>query len=559
MKKLQNRAPAIICCVLIIVFWSCFMMIQQKSGIHEEDYVYLKKGWTASVGGAVYTDINIEEFHFPSQGKGDEPYFEIILPECNVKNPVLYIYSVHSAVEIFLDQSKIFEYGMDCLENNKLVGYGKQYIDLPDDYAGKTLLIKLYVTENDSFGSFETPQICNGNNAIRDLAIINALPLTINLFLVTFGTCILIISAFFLIKNKQFSKLMCVGLFSIGIGLWSLCSYNLLMLFTYDLKVKTYLEYTALYTCPLPVLLYFKEDIMKRNIWVRRFYMGLEGVMIAFIAVSVILQITNIAHFPAVLRGMHIILLVTFITIIGYFAHDLIKRRLERKVLMAGILIMIGIGVLDVLRFNIIKYIPVLAGKHYTSILCLGALIFVMSQIGDFAMEVSRILYKAAEKETLEKIAYTDALTGISNRRKCEEVFDELDKGNNYGILAFDLNNLKKMNDSNGHEKGDLLIKTFAQTLESIFGEYGTVGRMGGDEFMVLFPDMSKVNLDSLIVKFEEKTKQVNEQMPELMNMSAAYGYCGRTENPHSDAREIYRMADAKMYEKKIAMKCARQ
>jgi diguanylate cyclase (GGDEF)-like protein len=218
---------------------------------------------------------------------------------------------------------------------------------------------------------------------------------------------------------------------------------------------------------------------------------------------------------------------------------------------------MIATGLWDMIRFNIQKYVPFFKESHYVSKICLGALVFVLAQLVDFCIEISKALYQTAQNEALEKMAYTDALTGIYNRRKCEEEWDKLDAGRNYGILAFDLNNLKKMNDTNGHEMGDLLIKTFAEVLQTVFGENGVVGRMGGDEFMVIFPDMSKIELDRLLKKFEKQIEKVNEQTKNL-NMSAAYGYCGQAENPGCDAREIYRMADARMYEKKIAMKCAR-
>jgi len=61
-----------------------------------------------------------------------------------------------------------------------------------------------------------------------------------------------------------------------------------------------------------------------------------------------------------------------------------------------------------------------------------------------------------------------------------------------FGILTFDLNNLKQTNDSLGHEYGDKLIITFANLLAQTFSDYGTVGRTGGDEFVVLLPDVKK-------------------------------------------------------------------
>jgi diguanylate cyclase (GGDEF)-like protein len=64
---------------------------------------------------------------------------------------------------------------------------------------------------------------------------------------------------------------------------------------------------------------------------------------------------------------------------------------------------------------------------------------------------------------------------------------DEIDRDKkNYAVVVFDLNGLKKVNDTLGHEEGDCYIKEFGQVLKKTFQDYGFVGRTGGDEFQVL-------------------------------------------------------------------------
>jgi diguanylate cyclase (GGDEF)-like protein len=549
------QTAGIIFILAILVVCVCTMAGSLK--INEDDYFTLDDNWDVAVGGQEYKNTSLDDIFFDAQSKGDEVFLSTVLPETDIRNTIVRLYSIHSAVRVLLDNESIYEYGFELREENKLLGYGYHFVELPDDYAGKTLEIQFYVTENDAFTSISAPELCNGNNVIRDFIIINKIPLAIILFLIIFGFCVLVTSLVFALKNALFSKLLCVGLFSIGIGFWSLCSYDLIILFTYNLRLKTYIEYTALYVCPLPVCLYFRDEAMKRNKWIRRMYNLAVLSLTAFIIASITLQALNIVHYPAVLKILHVILLLVFAVVIFVSIYDTAVHRISNPALIVGIIIMIATGLWDMIRFNIQKYVPFFKESHYVSKICLGALVFVLAQLVDFCIEISKALYQTAQNEALEKMAYTDALTGIYNRRKCEEEWDKLDAGRNYGILAFDLNNLKKMNDTNGHEMGDLLIKTFAEVLQTVFGENGVVGRMGGDEFMVIFPDMSKIELDRLLKKFEKQVEKVNEQTKNL-NMSAAYGYCGQAENPGCDAREIYRMADARMYEKKIAMKCAR-
>ena len=194
----------------------------------------------------------------------------------------------------------------------------------------------------------------------------------------------------------------------------------------------------------------------------------------------------------------------------------------------------------------------------YSSDLSIGAMIFVISQLVDFAMEIGDIFLQGAKAQVLEQMAFVDDMTGVANRRRCEQMWDSLDQcKDNYGIFAFDLNFLKKMNDTKGHAMGDLLIRTFAKTLATVFDDYGTVGRIGGDEFVVFIPDMRKVNVQTLTQKLNIEIEKVNLQNPEL-NLSTAYGFCSHDDYPEYDSRKLYRRADEIMYENKLMMKAAR-
>ena len=104
---------------------------------------------------------------------------------------------------------------------------------------------------------------------------------------------------------------------------------------------------------------------------------------------------------------------------------------------------------------------------------------------------------------------------------------------------------------------GDLLIQSFAQVLSKIFQEVGVVGRIGGDEFVVIIPDMNNVDKQELTKQLEEEIKRTNMENPDL-HLSTAYGFCSHDEYPDFDSRKIYRKADEFMYEKKVAMKAAR-
>ena len=103
---------------------------------------------------------------------------------------------------------------------------------------------------------------------------------------------------------------------------------------------------------------------------------------------------------------------------------------------------------------------------------------------------------KKAEK-AIKHLANHDSLTGLPNRRLFNErIVLEISraKRNNQkiGVMLFDLDHLKKVNDSYGHNVGDLLLQAVAQRLLGLLRKSDTIARMGGDEFLLILPEMKE-------------------------------------------------------------------
>jgi diguanylate cyclase (GGDEF)-like protein len=103
---------------------------------------------------------------------------------------------------------------------------------------------------------------------------------------------------------------------------------------------------------------------------------------------------------------------------------------------------------------------------------------------------------KKAEK-AIKHLANHDALTGLPNRRLFNErILLEISRAERnsqkIGVMLFDLDQLKTVNDSFGHNIGDLLLQAVAQRLLGLLRKSDTVARMGGDEFLLILPDMNK-------------------------------------------------------------------
>jgi len=113
----------------------------------------------------------------------------------------------------------------------------------------------------------------------------------------------------------------------------------------------------------------------------------------------------------------------------------------------------------------------------------------------DTALTIGRLLSELEEKNReLQELAYYDPLTGLPNRRFFFEhaslIFEEVKRYEKpLSLLVMDIDHFKKINDTYGHDVGDLVLKTFAGVLRGIVRQSDICARFGGEEFVVLLPN----------------------------------------------------------------------
>ena len=187
----------------------------------------------------------------------------------------------------------------------------------------------------------------------------------------------------------------------------------------------------------------------------------------------------------------------------------------------------------------------------------MGIMIFIFILIAIFYMDMTQKLMQETERNFLLKSAYTDEMTQLHNRRYCTEYMQNIQHKQecSYTIICFDLNNLKIMNDTYGHAKGDILIKSAAKVIAETFEGYGIVARMGGDEFIAILETADINKIKELEAKLQENIDKKNKEAGNL-NMSIAYGYASGNSSK-SNIEKLYQEADDHMYEHKMKMKQA--
>ncbi len=158
--------------------------------------------------------------------------------------------------------------------------------------------------------------------------------------------------------------------------------------------------------------------------------------------------------------------------------------------------------------------------------------------------------------ETIGHLAYHDSLTGLPNRvlfneRLKLEVAHAFREGGRIAVMMMDLDHFKDVNDSLGHGVGDVLLKEVARRLTGLIRKSDTVARMGGDEFMLIFPGVNqREDATGIAQKIVDIFKVPFSLEGADRQVTASVGIAFYPEDGH-DADTLVRKADSAMYQVK--------
>lgn len=158
----------------------------------------------------------------------------------------------------------------------------------------------------------------------------------------------------------------------------------------------------------------------------------------------------------------------------------------------------------------------------------------------------------------LNDLAYADALTSLHNKgafdaciKKLQNQINDADTEVAFAVCIFDCNNLKKINDSYGHDKGDIYLKGTAEIICKVF-EHSPVYRIGGDEFAAILMDYDYKYREALLRLFDERCYAKREGATNMWEqVDVARGMAVYEPKEDELAYDVVRRADKKMYENK--------
>lgn len=152
--------------------------------------------------------------------------------------------------------------------------------------------------------------------------------------------------------------------------------------------------------------------------------------------------------------------------------------------------------------------------------------------------------------------ATVDPLTGVFNRAFGTKALETAmaNKHETTSCIGFvDIDKLKYINDTFGHNEGDFAIKTIAQMLTKSVRQNDTVSRFGGDEFLVIFNDCTVEIAEKALNRLQDKLNAINDMQEKPYDLLFSHGVTQIDKDTSANAKQIIQLVDKKMYERKRA------
>lgn len=553
-KSLIKLLIAIACSFILFAIISA-----QMSGFD----IYLKNNFDDDITiEVVHPSGSIEYYdsvNFPLVNRGDVIYGKVNLPkERYIQNSAINFFVYHSVVTIYdHNENVLYEYGEELAEKGAMIGGVYVSANIPEESWGKYITIKLEIQEDGAFSKLHDFMVMRSIDSYKYLIITQEGEILI--FLAILVSAIIII--FVLIFYGEWNAIRMQGIYLLSflalVSIWFLEYNGMINLFTNYNRFTANIEYISLLSTPIMLTLFFYEQVKMKK--VKQIQLALALIFGIFAFVCTLLNYNTVNyHYCRILSTFHVLLLcgisIDLIIILKYE----IKDNLSGEVIKYGGLISLVIIFLEIIRYNLhrhINYYIAALTRSYTSI---AVIIFIVALVISYVVQLADHYVDEYEKRNLEKLAYYDVLTGISNRAGCYKYFKSLDISKKNSLVFLDADKLKYANDVFGHEMGDRLIKFIAEALKSAFERDGFYGRFGGDEFIAVIPGDKNEKIYNKMNTFNEILNQANKKKLFPFEISVSYGISiSNRYNPIS-IDQLVKDADSKMYENKKMKKMNR-
>ena len=521
-SRLERAASISYLCVAVL-----FLLVFLYMALFENVSVYVARDNRTYTVVNDYTVRNIED---PQAPAGIRREYSWVLDDIGTNDNCLGFYLVHHYAEVYLDDELVYSLMPD--EDNKIArGVSSNWVLIPIYPRDSGREVRIVVTP--AYSNVENREIefaIGSRYSICFNQLKEDLPkLVLSALCIVIGVIIMIAQLVLILRKRTKNwEVFWLSCFSAILGIWKITDTRFSpIMFSGNTMVLGYITIGMIYLSVIPPLFYEREQFSDR----RDKSLSLEILALCGVAFVVMLcQLLGIAEFKQTLVVSHALIIIATLIVLT----AILRRRGHadgdqgRKDLFFILFLVFGV-LLDFLIYYI---------RKNSSNLIFTMLSFLIYTVIVFIRNYADI----------NRRAKTDAQTGFFNRSRWNQLMDEGTFGMEpIGIIMFDLNRLKHINDTMGHAVGDKVILSFSNILRNSIPHSNTICRWGGDEFTVMVTDASAEKIEAYLADIRKAAETYNAsgEKPEIYY---AAGYALSTQFPGVSRRELMQKADEQMY-----------
>jgi len=519
--KLPMRPAAALLIICLILFGTFFVTVYRNEHIREVQH------HNACSTYETLTDFSFSQWDDPTAPVGIRQEYAWVCPKEEFDGASLAFYLVHQSVQVYYNNQLVYSLEPDHA-NSLTHSPGSHWVMLPLHDSSNDCQIRLVITPYYSDIVQRNIEILMGSlyRIFLDIIRENLIYVMLSILSFTVGGAMLLICFINLLQHKKYHRTMgYMALTMLLIGLWRITDTKLsAFLFPNNVLALDYITIGTLFLISIPFGLSTRKSVQK--------YMYPISLSCAVLCLLTIVgHLLNWWDIRHLLILSHAMIILNALVLIGAEIMLLLRNpvRSELNNLLLSLLPISG-ALADIISFYMLG-----------------------SSAGIFFVIIGFLLYAALSfavswYETSRKM-FTDAHTGLYNRARWENLMND-PHTEQCGIILFDLNGLKQVNDRLGHEAGDAVILSFADILRSIVTPQQILCRWGGDEFAIYVPHADASLLQHILEQIRTAVDKHNTSAL-VPKVQYAAGFAASSDHPDLSRRELFRLADARMYKDK--------
>ena len=505
---------------------------------------------TGSDAGMSYDGENKAEMTLitPSKQETDsesEQTFLFQVSDFKQQDDCLLFYTSHQFVKAYADDKLIYsvEAGNPLLDRTP--GSEWNFVNIPENTQQIRVVLTAAYPEVEGI----VPDFLEGvKGDVFGQILLQSLPaMEISLLNTLIGVAIALYWMVIRKKTNVGNRMIYFATTAILVGFWTLKETDGAALLVHNHAAASASAFCALMLISVPFTLYSRDSFLKEDKYI---WKGICTYSLLNIVVCFAFQLSGILDFRQTVHLTHLALIASMCYMIYGIIRELVEKGLTRRVVsnLFGMSLLAAAMTADLIRYNAngALHIDTYGKAAFTVYIILIAYEVLGDSINQINEGHNAVYYR--------QLATVDAMTGLYNRMAFMQDVETLKKEKIYSIISFDLNELKKVNDTMGHLSGDQYIRDAAVILKKVFSKHGRCYRIGGDEFCVILKNGTEGEKDQLIQRLEKEQALYNRRRHPF-NMRIAYGSSDFVPEQDGDYESVLTRADAGMYEKKQKMK----